>query len=77
MSDTIRRNSDNEKTVVVNKDDIEQQIHKSEEEKTVLDTVNEGREKGRRRGAADDRYSDKQRGASGIGDCRRRTFSGG
>lgn len=42
MSDTIRRNSDNEKTVVVNKDDIEQQIHKFEEEKTVLDTVNEG-----------------------------------
>ena len=42
MSDTIRKNTDGEKTVVVKKSDIEQQLHRAGEEKTVLDTVNEG-----------------------------------
>lgn len=42
MSDTIRKDPNEEKTVVVKKSDIEQQLHKAEEEKTVLDTVNEG-----------------------------------
>lgn len=42
MSDTIRKDPNEEKTVVVKKSDIEQQLHKVEEEKTVLDTVNEG-----------------------------------
>lgn len=42
MSDTIRRDPNEEKTVVVKKSDIEQQLHKLDEEKTVLDTVNEG-----------------------------------
>ncbi len=42
MSDTIRKDPSEEKTVVVKKSDIEQQLHKAEEEKTVLDTVNEG-----------------------------------
>ena len=41
MSDTIRKDPNEEKTVVVKKSDIEQQLHKLEEEKTVLDTVNE------------------------------------
>lgn len=42
MSDTIRKDPNEEKTVVVKKSDIEQQLHKLDEEKTVLDTVNEG-----------------------------------
>lgn len=42
MSDTIRKDPNEEKTVVVKKSDIEQQMHKLDEEKTVLDTVNEG-----------------------------------
>lgn len=42
MSDTIRKDPNEEKTVVVKKSDIEQQLHKFDEEKTVLDTVNEG-----------------------------------
>lgn len=42
MSDTIRKEPNEEKTVVVKKSDIEQQLHKLDEEKTVLDTVNEG-----------------------------------
>ena len=42
MSDTIRKDTNEEKTVVVKKSDIEQQLHKLDEEKTVLDTVNEG-----------------------------------
>lgn len=42
MSDTIRKDQNEEKTVVVKKSDIEQQLHKLDEEKTVLDTVNEG-----------------------------------
>ncbi len=42
MSDTVRKDPSEEKTVVVKKSDIEQQLHKAEEEKTVLDTVNEG-----------------------------------
>ncbi len=41
MSDTTRKNTDAEKTVVVKKSDIEQQLHRAGEEKTVLDTVNE------------------------------------
>ncbi len=42
MSDTVRKDPSEEKTVVVKKSDIEQQLHKADEEKTVLDTVNEG-----------------------------------
>lgn len=42
MGDTIRKDPNEEKTVVVKKSDIEQQLHKLDEEKTVLDTVNEG-----------------------------------
>ena len=42
MSDTIRKDPTEEKTVVVKKSDIEQQLHRADEEKTVLDTVNEG-----------------------------------
>ena len=42
MSDTIRKDPNEEKSVVVKKSDIEQQLHKLDEEKTVLDTVNEG-----------------------------------
>ncbi len=42
MSDTVRKDPSEEKTVVVKKSDIEQQLHRVEEEKTVLDTVNEG-----------------------------------
>lgn len=42
MSDTIRKDPNEEKTVVVKKSDIEQKLHKLDEEKTVLDTVNEG-----------------------------------
>lgn len=42
MSDTIRKDPNEEKTVVVKKSDIEQQLYKLDEEKTVLDTVNEG-----------------------------------
>ena len=42
MSDTIRKDPAEEKTVVVKKSDIEQQLHRADEEKTVLDTVNEG-----------------------------------
>lgn len=42
MSDTIRKDPNEEKTVVVKKSDIEQHLHKLDEEKTVLDTVNEG-----------------------------------
>ncbi len=41
MSDTIKKDPNEEKTVVVKKSDIEQQLHKLDEEKTVLDTVNE------------------------------------
>ncbi len=41
MSDMTRKDPNEEKTVVVKKSDIEQQLHKFEEEKTVLDTVNE------------------------------------
>lgn len=42
MSDTIRKDPTEEKTVVVKKSDIEQQLHRADEEKTVLDTANEG-----------------------------------
>ncbi len=42
MSDTVRKDPSEEKTVVVKKSDIEQQLSRTEEEKTVLDTVNEG-----------------------------------
>jgi len=42
MSDTIRKDPTEEKTVVVKKSDIEQQLHRADEEKTVIDTVNEG-----------------------------------
>ena len=38
----MRKDPNEEKTVVVKKSDIEQQLHKLDEEKTVLDTVNEG-----------------------------------